>query len=202
MQKRVALILASLVLIAGCSSTSPSSYPIAAGTLKGDEVPMAGYGTIGLASRVFDVVNQDQASASNTGIAGSVQPTPADILSNYAAQKFRANGGPYTTRFVIKQASLAVRSVANATSSGWFDTDSDSKAELTVDLNVMVVATKPDGTGATINATTTQSQQAGFGGTPEEHRVVYVQLMGRALAAVDAEISRQLPSYFSSVMAR
>jgi hypothetical protein len=204
MQKRVALIVAGVLLLAGCSSTAPSSYPIATGPLKAEEIALANYGTVGLASRVFDVVNQDQAAASNTGLAGGVQPMPVDVLSSYAASKFRANGGPNAVRFVVKQGSLQVRAITPPKSSGWFSsmTDGDAKAELAVDLSVMVAATKADGTGASIVASTSQTQQTGFGGTPEDHRAVYLQLMARALAALDAEISRQLPTYFNGVIAR
>lgn len=203
MLKRVSFFLAPLLLLVACSSELPGSYPIATGPLKPEELPMASYGTVALASRVFDVVNQDQSSATNTGIAGAVQPMPVDVLSSYAASKFRANGGPYATRFVVKQAAFRVNATQASKSSGWFSLGGDEpKAELSVDLNVMVVATKADGTGATINATTSQSQLTGFGGTPEDHRVVYMQLMGKALAALDGEISRQLPGYFNGVIGR
>ncbi|MBI3418874.1 MAG: hypothetical protein HY053_01900, partial [Proteobacteria bacterium] len=105
-------------------------------------------------------------------------------------------------RFVVRQASFQVRSTGAGRDSGWFNFDDSEKAELSVDLNVMVTASQPNGTGATITATTQQAQQVPFGGTPEEHRAAYMALMMRALQAIDGEISRQLPTYFNAIVAR
>ncbi|HVY12386.1 MAG TPA: hypothetical protein VHB73_02355 [Alphaproteobacteria bacterium] len=201
MLKRNALIVVSLLLLAACAGGPGAEFSIAQGPLKPEEMSFANYGQAQLAARVFDVVNQDQTAESNTGIAGRVQPMPVDVLSAYAASKFHATGGIFNARFVIKQASFQVRNVSPPSKSGFFsfmDGGSD-RAEMALDITVMVVATRPDGTGATINATTSQTQQAEYSGTPEEHRAIYLGLLTRALQALDGEISRQLPTYFMGI---
>jgi hypothetical protein len=201
MKKRIALFVPALFLLAACASEAPSQFPIASGPLKTGEVHVDTFGSVGLASRVFDVVNQDQASESNTGLSGRVQPMPVDIVSAYAASKFRANGGPYTVRFVIKSASINTHPASGGKSDGgFFSFGEPAKVEMTVDLNVMVVATGADGTGASINATSTQSDQVPALGSPEENRAAYLKLTEKAVQALDAEITRQLGTYFGPVV--
>jgi hypothetical protein len=203
MQKRNLLAAATLFLLVACSS-GPAGLSIAGGPLKPNEVSFSGYAATGLRAQAFDVVSQDPNSG-NAGIAGKVQPSPAEILSSYAAQKFRATGGPYNARFVIKQATLQVTQTAmpKKNDSFWsmnmFGGD-ENKAEMSLNLAVNVIASLPDGTGATITATTVQSEKAGSG-SPDDNREAYMKLMSRALTALDGEINRQLPAYFSNIVA-
>lgn len=195
---------AALLLLGACSSTPPADFPIAARPLAAGELPLDSFGKTLFAARSFDVVNQDVAADKNTGLAGKVEPMPVDILSAYAARKFRANGGPFATRFVIRKAEFAVNSVSVPEThwpARWF-ADKDTKAEMTVDLSVSLVASRGDGMDATVNATSTQSQQLGVGTSVEDRRTTYLQLMSRALQGLDGELNKQLAQYFSDVMVR
>lgn len=193
--------LVSTLILAGCAGTAPTEFAIQSGAMDAKELSLDNLSKTTLAARVFDVVNQDMTSENNTGIAGKVEPTPVDILSSYASKKFRAGGGVNTTRFVIQKAELNVRPVETK-EKGWLWDNTVYKAELTTNLSVMLVASRPDGMTAHINATTTQSQQTGVDTSPEKRREVYMELMGRAVQAIDAELNKQLPAWFGDVVAR
>jgi hypothetical protein len=201
MHKRHLLPAAVLFLIAACSS-DPAGFSIAGGPLQADEIPLTSYAPVTLSAQAFDVVSQDPNSPS-AGVAGKVQPSPAEILSTYAANKFRAAGGSYNARFVIKQATLQVTQTAapkkddSFWSFGMFGGD-EGKGEMSVNLSINVIASLPDGTGATITATTMQSEKISAG-SPGDNRAAYVKLMGRALTALDGEVTRQLPVYFANI---
>jgi hypothetical protein len=204
MQTRNLLAAAGLFLLTACSS-DPSGFSIASGPLKPDELSLSGYAATGLRAQAFDVVSQDPNAGNAAGVTGKIQPNPAELLSSYAAQKFRATGGPYNARFVIKQAALQVtQSAAPKKESSFWSMDyfggDDAKTQMTLNVAVNVVASLPDGTGATITATTTQSEKSGFG-SASDNREVYMKLMNRALAALDGEIARQLPAYFANITA-
>jgi hypothetical protein len=199
-----ALIVVSVVCVlglAGCAGTAPTEFSIPTGSLQSKEIPMEGFSRTTFASRVFDVVNQDTSSENNTGIAGKVDPTVVDILSSYASKKFRAGGGENTTRFVIQKAEFNVTPVETK-DKGWLWDNTSYKAEMTTNLSVMLVASRPDGLTAHINATTSQSQQTGMDASPETRRDVYMQLMTRAVQAIDAELNKQLPQWFGDVVLR
>jgi hypothetical protein len=187
--------------LSSCSSVEPlTAFPIAGGPLKADELKLEEFSNVAFSSRVFDVVNQDMTSEGNTGLAGKVDPGIVDILSRYAAHKFRAAGGVATTRLVIRQAQFQVRSVKGDNET-WF-TDATPMAEMVATVTVMLTSAQPDGNGSSITANTTQVSQLSPGSSPEERREAYLQLMERVLKALDAEFTKQLPMYFSDVVAR
>ncbi len=196
--------VAGFLALASCASGPASGFPIARGPLTAGEMARINYGQTLLSAQVFDVVNQDQTAAGQTGIAGKVDPLPAGILSAYAARKFRATGGPYAVRFVIKRAAFQARALPQRDEGGFFGFmhDDPGKVELSADISVMVVASLPGGAGATISATTIQKRETNAGGSPEDNRAAYLDLMGKAVAALDGEISRQLPVYFGLVLSR
>lgn len=199
------LFLAALfcTALAGCATGPQAEFPIATGPLKAGELT-EGYAPVAFASRVFDVVNQDMTAETKTGIAGKVEPMPVDILSGYAAKKFKAVGGIYSTRFVIRQAEFSVRAVEAPAETGWFAGwfSKSSEAELTANVTAMLAASKADGSSATITATVTQSEKLGFDSTPEARRKAYMELMDKVLASLDGEFTKQLPVYFDDVMAK
>jgi hypothetical protein len=81
--------------------------------------------------------------------------------------------------------------------------DNDTpKAEMSVNLSVMLVASRTDGRTAHIDAESQQSQQLALDSTPEVRRKVYLDLMQRAVQGVDAEISKRLPDWFDEVVAK
>lgn len=198
------LALSATLMLGACSSVdSLSSFPIAQGPLKADELKMDGYSKVAFAARVFDVVNQDSTAEQNTGLAGKVEPSSVDILSRYASQKFRAAGGAQATRFVIRQAQFQVHStkVDNSWPASWVS-DADTRAEMVATFSVMLSAANADGTSSTITANTTQSSIVAADLSPESARKEYLALMQRALDALDGEITKQLPVYFADVVAR
>lgn len=189
----------SVLGLSGCAGTAPTEFTIPTGALESKEIPMDNFSRTTLASRVFDVVNQDVNSENNTGIAGKVDPSAVDILSSYASKKFRAGGGQNTTRFVIQKAEFTVTPVETK-ETGWLWDNTVYKAELSTNLSVMLVASRPDGLTAHINATTSQSQQTSLDTSPEARRETYMQLMARAVQAVDGEFNKQLPQWFGDVV--
>lgn len=199
------LFTALLILtLTACASSPPADFTIQRGKLKENEIVLNGLSKVNLASRVFDVVNQDTGAESGTGIAGKVEPMPADILSAYAAKKFNATGGELTTRFVIHKAGVTVRSVEIADKGwlwGWPESKS-YKAEMSVNLSVMLVASRLDGRTAHIDAETQQAQQIATDTTPEARRKAYLALMQRAIQGIDDEISRRLPEWFDEIVVR
>ncbi|MBY0427743.1 MAG: hypothetical protein K2Q32_00815 [Alphaproteobacteria bacterium] len=199
-----ALMVVSVVSVlglSGCAGTAPTEFTIPTGALESKEIPLDGFKRTTLASRVFDVVNQDVNSENNTGIAGKVDPNAVDILSSYASKKFRAGGGENTARFVIQKAEFTVNPVESK-ETGWLWDNTVYKAELSTNLSVMLVASRPDGLTAHINATTSQSQQTSLDTTPENRREVYMQLMARAVDALDGEFNKQLPQWFGDVVVK
>jgi hypothetical protein len=198
---RFAVVAVSVLTLAGCSSTPPTAFSITQKPLEATEVPLESFGQVKLASRVFDVVNQDLTAENDTGIAGKVQPMPVDILSSYASKKFRAVGGNITTRFVIRKGSFTVRPV-EVKEDGWLFDSTSYKAELTADLSVMLVASRPDGLTANINAATTQSQQISMESSEDARRAAYLDLMNRAMQALDGEFNKELPKWFDEVVVR
>lgn len=201
MKKPFLLAFAPLVLLAACSSTPPTEFTIESRALDAAELPLDSFGKTSFAARTFDVVNQDLSAENNTGIAGKVQPMPVDALSAYAAKKFKAVGGPYATRLVIKKGSLNVSSVEQV-SKGWLFDTTNYKAEMRVNLAASLAASRTDGATATVNAETTQSQQLSLNTSPAERRKVYMELLARALQALDGELNKQLAKYFDEVVAR
>ncbi|NDE90238.1 MAG: hypothetical protein EB059_03745 [Alphaproteobacteria bacterium] len=191
----------SVLSLASCAGSAPSEFTIPTGALQSSEIPLDGMSRTTLSSRVFDVVNQDVNAESNTGIAGKVDPSAVDILSSYASKKFRAGGGANTTRLVIQKAEFKVQPVETK-ETGWLWDNTVYKAELSTNLSVMLVATRPDGLTAHINATTSQSQQTGLSTSPENRRQVYMELMTRAVQAIDGELNKQLPQWFGDVVVR
>ncbi len=191
----------SVLGLSGCAGTAPTEFAIPTGALESKEIPMDHFSHTTLASRVFDVVNQDVNSETNTGIAGKVDPNAVDILSSYASKKFRAGGGQNTTRFVIQKAEFTVSPVETK-EKGWLWDNTTYKAELSTTISVMLVASRPDGMTAHINATTNQSQQTELDATPENRRETYTQLMARAVDALDKELDRQLPQWFGDVVVK
>ncbi len=191
----------SVLGLSGCAGTAPTEFTIPTGALESKEIPMDNFSRTTLASRVFDVVNQDVNSENNTGIAGKVDPSAVDILSSYASKKFRAGGGQNTTRFVIQKAEFTVTPVETK-ETGWLWDNTVYKAELSTNLSVMLVASRPDGLTAHINATTSQSQQTTLDGSPEARRETYMQLMSRAVQAIDGEFNKQLPQWFGDVVVK
>mgnify|MGYP003386056362 FL=1 len=191
----------SVLGLSGCAGNAPTEFAIPTGALESKEIPMGDFKRTVFASRVFDVVNQDVNAENNTGIAGKVDPSTVDILSTYASKKFRAGGGENTARFVIQKAEFTVNPV-EAKESGWLWDNTVYKAELSTNLSVMLVASRPDGLTANINATTSQSQQTGLDGSPESRREVYMQLMARAVEAIDGELNKQLPTWFGDVVVK
>jgi hypothetical protein len=191
----------SALSLAGCAGTAPTEFTIPTGALEAKEIPMEGFTRTTLASRVFDVVNQDTTSESNTGIAGKVEPSAVDILSSYASKKFRAGGGENTTRLVIQKAEFTVSPVETK-ETGWLWDNTVYKAEMSTNLSVMLVASRPDGMTAHINATTSQSQQTSLDASPEKRREVYMDLMSRAVKAIDGELDKQLPNWFDDVVVK
>ncbi|MDX1922814.1 MAG: hypothetical protein SFW65_06770, partial [Alphaproteobacteria bacterium] len=123
------------------------------------------------------------------------------ILSAYAAKKFRAGGGVNTTRLVIQKAEFTVTPVETK-ETGWLWDNTVYKAEMATNLSVMLVASRPDGLTAHINATTSQTQQTSLDGSPDRRREVYMQLMTRAVEAIDGELNKQLPQWFGDVVVR
>lgn len=199
-----ALMVVSVVSVlglSGCAGTAPTEFTIPTGALESKEIPMDGFKRTTLASRVFDVVNQDVNSENNTGIAGKVDPSAVDVLSSYASKKFRAGGGENTARFVIQKAEFTVNPVESK-EKGWLWDNTVYKAELSTNLSVMLVASRPDGLTAHINATTSQSQQTSLDTTPENRREVYMQLMSKAVQAIDGEFNKQLPQWFGDVVVK
>lgn len=199
--RRFALTAFSLLALVGCSSTAPTEFAITQKDLDAKEIPLDSFGKVNLSARVFDVVNQDTASENNTGIAGKVQPMPVDILSSYAAKKFRASGGAVTTRFVIKKGEFTVRPV-EIKEEGWLFDSNSYKAELGTNLSVTLVASRPDGMTAHINATTQQTQQMPMESSADARRETYMELMTRAVQAIDNELSKELPKWFDEVVVR
>lgn len=195
----MAVTVVSMLALAGCAGTPPTEFAIPTGSLDAKEIPMNNFSRTIFASRVFDVVNQDVNSENNTGIAGKVDPTPVDILSSYASKKFRAGGGANTTRLVIQKAEFTVTPVESK-EVGWLWDNTVYKAELSTNLGVMLVASRPDGLTAHINATTSQSQQTGLDASAEKRREVYMDLMNRAVTAIDSELNKQLPQWFGDVV--
>lgn len=191
----------SVLGLSGCAGTAPTEFAIPAGALESKEISMDNFSRTTLASRVFDVVNQDVNAETNTGIAGKVDPSAVDILSSYASKKFRAGGGENTTRFVIQKAEFTVSPVETK-EKGWLWDNTVYKAEMATNLSVMLVASRPDGLTAHINATTSQSQQTSLDTTPENRRETYMQLMTRAVEAVDGELNKQLPQWFGDVVVK
>lgn len=191
----------SVLALAGCAGSAPTEFAIPTGALEAKEIPMDNFSRTTLASRVFDVVNQDTSSETNTGIAGKVDPSAVDILSAYAAKKFRAGGGVNTTRLVIQKAEFTVTPVETK-ETGWLWDNTVYKAEMATNLSVMLVASRPDGLTAHINATTSQTQQTSLDGSPDHRREVYMQLMTRAVEAIDGELNKQLPQWFGDVVVR
>lgn len=201
--KKSSLVVAvvSVLALAGCAGTAPTEFSIPTGALDNKEIPLENFTTTTLASRVFDVVNQDTTSENNTGIAGKVDPSAVDILSAYAARKFKAGGGANTTRLVIQKAEFTVTPVETK-ETGWLWDNTVYKAELSTNMNVILVASRPDGMTAHINATTSQTQQTSLDSSPEKRRQVYMELMGRAVQAINTELNKQLPQWFGDVVIR
>lgn len=197
----IVVTVASVLGLSGCAGTAPTEFTIPTGALEAKEIPMDGFKRTTLASRVFDVVNQDVNSENNTGIAGKVDPSVVDILSSYASKKFRAGGGENTARFVIQKAEFNVTPVESK-EKGWLWDNTVYKADLSTNLSVMLVASRPDGLTAHINATTSQSQQTGLDTSPENRREVYMQLMSKAVDAIDSELNKQLPQWFGDVVVK
>jgi hypothetical protein len=187
--------------LASCAGSAPTEFGMTPGKLKEGEIPLESFGQTAFKAQVFDVVNQDLGAESNTGIAGHVEPMPADILSAYAAKKFRATGGSLSTRFVIRKASITAQPV-EVTEKGWLWDNSTYKAELTADLSVALVASRADGMSARIEASTTQTQQVKLSASSDERRKAYLLLMSRALEALDGEINKELPQWFGQVVQR
>ncbi|MDX1922575.1 MAG: hypothetical protein SFW65_05565, partial [Alphaproteobacteria bacterium] len=52
----------SVLALAGCAGSAPTEFAIPAGALEAKEIPMDNFSRTTLASRVFDVVNQDTSS--------------------------------------------------------------------------------------------------------------------------------------------
>lgn len=194
-------LIAALILLSACSSSPPGDFTIASAPLQADEMALDSFGKTSFAARAFDVVNQDLGSAHSTGIAGKVDPSPVDILSSYAAKKFKATGGPYATRFVIKRAAFTATPVETV-SKGWLWDTKEYKVEMTVNVNAGLVASRADGMTAQVNATTAQSQSISINTSMDARRKAYLALMARAVEAIDGEINKQLPQYFDGVVAR
>ena len=199
MPRLLMVTIVSVLGLSGCAGNAPTEFAIPTGALETSEIPMDNFSRTTLASRVFDVVNQDVNSENNTGIAGKVAPSAVDILSSYASKKFRAGGGENTARFVIQKAEFTVSPVETK-ETGWLWDNTVYKAELSTNLSVMLVASRPDGLTAHINATTSQSQQTSLDTTPENRREVYTQLMSRAVKELDHELDKQLPQWFGDVV--
>ena len=190
-----------LLALSGCAGTPPSEFKITSKSLEPQEIPLDSFGRTAFAAQVFDVVNQDVTAENNTGIAGKVDPMPVDILSSYAAKKFRAAGGALTTRFVIRKGEFVVRPVEKK-ETGWLFDTTTYKAELSTNLNVMLVASRANGQTANITATTTQSQEVSLDASPDKRREAYIQLMNRAVQAIDNELNKELPKWFDDVVVR
>lgn len=197
----VSLTALTLLALTACSSTAPTEFDITRRDVQADEMALDSFGRTTLAARIFDVVNQDMNADNNTGIAGKVQPMPVDILSSYAAKKFRASGGDLSTRFVIKKAEFNVRPI-EVKEEGWLFDSSSYKAEMATNLSVMLVASRADGQTAHINAQTQQTQQMPMDSSPDARREAYLKLMQRAVQALDNEISKELPKWFDEVVVR
>lgn len=194
-------LIAALILLSACSSSPPSEFTISSAPLQPGEMALDSFGKTSFAARAFDVVNQDLGAAHSTGIAGKVDPSPVDILSSYAAKKFKATGGPYATRFVIKRAAFTATPVETV-SKGWLWDTKEYKVEMTVNVNAGLVASRADGMTAQVNATTAQSQQISTDSSMETRRKAYLALMARAVEAIDGELNKQLPQYFDDIVAR
>lgn len=195
---------ASVLLLSACADNKVDDFPLASRPLATEELPLERFGTMLLAARSFDVINQDLQAAQRTGIAGKVDPMPVDIVAAYAARRFRAVGGPYSVRFVIRKADMAVNAITVPEThwpNRWFK-PTNVKLQMKVDLQVMLVASfigRPD---ATINVASTQVQELDNGDSAESHRRAYLGLMARAMNEVDAEINRQIPQYMGEIIQR
>jgi hypothetical protein len=194
----LAVVLAAA--LSACSSMDvPSTFPIAQGPLQADEIPMEDFANVKLAAGAFDVVSQDMTAERNTGLAGAVSPMPVDILSSYAAQKFRANGGFYNARFVIRQAQFQVRSVREEEDDWSFF---GSKVDMTATVTAMLALTRGDGLASSVTVNTTQTSRVYANTSPDARREAYMELMTHVVKALDAELTRQMPLYIDDAMAR
>ena len=193
------LITVAFLGLAACAGTDVNQFAIPTGQLQPGEIEMQSYGHVNLAARNFDVVNQDLSAEQNTGIAGKVDPMPVDILSRYASQKFTAIGGYYNARFVIQQAQFQVRSVPNNDDAISKLFEGENQAEMTATISVMLTASRQDGVSESITANTSQVQRVNFNATPDARRQAYMDLMKKAVDALDGEITKQIPAYFNDV---